>query len=467
MMPTNDKFMEQQNELDNELVNQEREIRKCNLVEKQLISERQLNELIIQTAPVIIMILNKQGCIEMVNPFMEELTGYTLSEIKGKEWFKTFLPIHAQNETRQLFFKAINNIQTRGNITPIVSKDGKEITISWHDNTIKDSKGHAAALLCIGHDVSALYPNKQEDENFLVRMGHEIRTPMNTIMGFSEILSEMITDPVQKDYLNTIKISVQSLLTVLDHTKKSTPLNMENLPIDPDSIIFQKNAKVLIVDDIATNRYLLSHHLKAFCFHVLQADDGNAAIEMSKKHKPDLIFMDYHMPVLNGHKAARIIKKDKELCKIPIIMITASVMQETLDQMEKEGFSYIKKPFHKNEITATLMQFIPYTKKLDNVDIVNNALNLPILLNPDIIEHIPKFKQIIENQFYPRWKKFCDKLFIEDIKQWAIDLNGQAAQFSCKPLQDYSNQLLEHIDSFDLVRLQNDLKLFLNLLNIT
>jgi PAS domain S-box-containing protein len=379
MKPTKAKLLEQK-ELDEELrlVNQyfQVENQQCKYLEKQLISDKQLHELIIQSAPVIIMILNKKGCIEMVNPYMEELSGYSLSEIKGNNWFKTFIPIHAQNETRQLFFKGINNIQTRGNVIPIVTKDGKELDISWYDNTIKNSEGYVTALLCIGHDVSNLYPNKQKDDNVLVKMGHEIRTPMNAIIGFSEILSEMITDPVQKDYLNTIKTSVQSLLTVLGHTKKSTQLSQKNDQIDFDNIIFQENAKILVVDDIATNRYVLSHYLKAFGFQILQAGDGNAAIDMAKAHKPDLIFMDYHMPLLNGYKAARIINNKKGLRQIPIVMITASVMQDTLVQIEKDGFSYIKKPFIKNEIIAKLMQFIPYTRKFDNeADIVNNIVN--------------------------------------------------------------------------------------------
>jgi len=441
--------------------------------QKQFQSERQLNELIIQTAPVIIVLLNNQGCIEMVNPYMEKITGYALSEIKNKDWFKTFLPENAQEKTRQLFFKAINNIHTRGNISPIVTKSGKEIAISWYDRILKDSDGTVTGLLCIGHDVSNMYIAKHESKKnrlskseFLAQMGHEIRTPMNAILGFSEILSDLITDPQQKKFLNAIRSSVQVLLNLFDNTESEKQTKLTEIkPMDLNSITFKEDTKILVVDDISSNRFVLSQYLRAFRFEILQAGNGNSAIEMAKLHQPDLIFMDYHMPELDGYEAARIIKKDPELCKIPIVIITASVFQETLDQIEKEGFSYIKKPFHKNLIVTELMHHIPYSIKSGIIKNSDNNLSL-ITLCPAIIDNTPAFKKILINVFYPKWMNYQQKLYIDDMKQWSIDLREQASHFSCKPIQEYSNRLLDHIDSFDIVMLQKDWNMFSKLFDI-
>jgi PAS domain S-box-containing protein len=437
-------------------------------LEKKILSQKQLNELIIHTAPVIIMILNKQGCIEMVNTHMEELTGYSLAEIKGKDWFKTFLPVNLQDEIRQFFFKAINNIHTRGNTNSIVTKSGKEIVVSWYDNTIRDSDGNVDGLLCIGQSVSNLNSINEGDaetkakSDFLRKMGHEIRTPMNAILGVSEILSETITDPLQKNYLTTIRSSVQSLLLLFDHTVKvdEDQYSKERDAIDPNHIEFKKNTRILVVDDISTNRYVLSHYLKRYGFQVLQAENGNTAIDISKAHHPDLIFMDYHMPVLDGYEAAKIIKNEDGLQNIPIVMITASVLQETLDQIEREGLSYIKKPFHKNMIIKELIKHIPYSIKKEQV--IHNEKNVKnsFKLNPDVIFNMPEFKKILESHFYHQWENIHEKLYIDDIKQWAIDLKEQALNFSCDPMYDYSKRVLEHIDSFDMVKLQNELKSF-------
>jgi len=455
-------------------LNQQSKIKDCERtqIEKQLLTEKRFRELLIQTAPIIIMVLNKQGCIELINPYMEELTGYTLSEVKGKDWFKTFLPVHVQDEIRQLFFKAINHIHSHGNINPIVTKGNKEIPISWYDNTIQDSDGNVTGLLCMGLDVSKRSPTTQDEKSldqlksdFLERMGHEIRTPMNAIFGFSEILSETICDPQQKEYLNTIKSSCEALLQLFAHSQKAKEpqFSAKKDTIDPKLITFKKNTKILVVDDISTNRYILTHFLKAFDFQILQAENGNVAIEMTKAHQPDLVFMDYHMPVLDGYKAAKIIKNIHELSRIPIVFVTASVTQDVLDKIESEGFSYIKKPFHLNKITTELMQHIPYSQKNNNqADHEKNAKTF-IDLNPELVHNIPELKQILRTQFYPKWETIKEKLYIDDIKQWTTELKEQSLHYSCKPLLDYSNRLLENIDSFDLVRLQNDLKLFSNL----
>jgi PAS domain S-box-containing protein len=462
---TEDSALQPYYQVDNDCINRQTPLR----------SETQLNEMIFQNAPIIIMILNKQGCIERFNPFMERLSGYRLSEVKGKDWFQTFLPLSLQENTREMFFKAINNIHTQGNINPIITKAGEELEISWYDNTIKDIEGNVTGLLCIGHDISNFYDAKKEAESirqirtdYLDTMGHEIRTPMNAILGFSEILSDMITDKKQKEYLNTIKTSVQTLLSVLDQPGKAdeTLRASEKNLIDPDHIVFQKNTTILVVDDVSSNRYVLSHYLKAFDFQILQADNGETAIMMAKEFQPDLIFMDYHMPVIDGYKAARMIYNENGLKKIPIVIVTASVTQKILDKMESEGFSYIKKPFHKNTIVAKLIQHIPYTVKDENRNDVVKPLesseesSFDIKQTLNILENFPDFKTILKTQFYPRWKIFHEKLYIDYIQQWALNLNEQAVFFSCKPLQDYSNRILENIDSFDLVSLQKDLKEF-------
>jgi len=447
----------------------------CMNNKKQLKSEQQLNEMILKNAPVIILILNKQGCIEMFNPFMENLSGYQLSEVKGKDWFRTFLPESIQEKMRGVFFKAINNIHTQGNINPIVTKAGKQLDIAWYDNTLRNSDGNITGLLCIGHDISNFYDakkaaesNRQMKSDYLDKMGHEIRTPMNAILGFSEILSELITDHKQKEYLNTIKLSVQALLSVLDHGDKTDVMQSDpkKNQIDLDNIVFKRDTTILVVDDISTNRYVLTHYLKALGFQILQANNGKTAIAKAKAHQPDLIFMDYYMPIIDGYKAAKIINNEKGLRKIPIVIVTASVSQEILDKLDREGFSYIKKPFHKNTITNKLMQLIPYTLKNENskntVNTLKNKGNTTFDIKRTLnkLESFPEFKKDLEINFYPKWKTFHEKLYMDRIKQWTLELNEKALFFSCEPLQDYSNRILEHIDSFDLVSLQNELKFF-------
>jgi len=120
----------------------------------ELRKEHELSTRILDTAQTIMLLLNRDGTIEYINQFMEVLSGYTLAEVKGKDWFDTFLPESDHSETRKIFSEAIEDIHTHGNINPIIAKDGHEILIEWFDKTHKNEKGEVTGLLSTGNDVT-------------------------------------------------------------------------------------------------------------------------------------------------------------------------------------------------------------------------------------------------------------------------------------------------------------------------
>lgn len=116
--------------------------------------ERDFAESLIETAQVIILVLDNEGRIVRFNPYMEEISGYRLEEVRGKDWISTFLPKRDQDLIRQLFLKAIRDIKTCGNVNPIVTKDGREREIEWYDKTLKDADGNTTGLISIGQDIT-------------------------------------------------------------------------------------------------------------------------------------------------------------------------------------------------------------------------------------------------------------------------------------------------------------------------
>lgn len=121
---------------------------------KELRSERDLAESLIETAQTIVLVLDTQGKIERFNQYMEDISGYKLEEVKGKDWFSLFIPERDRERTNQLFLRAIHDIQTRGNVSPILTKDGHEREIEWYDKTLKDGKGNVTGLLSSGQDIT-------------------------------------------------------------------------------------------------------------------------------------------------------------------------------------------------------------------------------------------------------------------------------------------------------------------------
>jgi len=130
------------------------DIEKRKEVEDTLREEKHFSDTLIDTAQAIVLVLDKEGKIVRFNSYMEEITGYKLEDVKGKSWFDTFLPERDREKIQEVFHKAINNIPTKGNINPIVTKDGQELEIEWYDKILKDENGKTIGLLDIGLDIS-------------------------------------------------------------------------------------------------------------------------------------------------------------------------------------------------------------------------------------------------------------------------------------------------------------------------
>jgi PAS domain S-box-containing protein len=122
--------------------------------EEALRRERDFAESLIETAQTIVLVLSPEGRIVRFNPFMEQLSGYRLGEVQGEDWFAIFLPKSEHSRMKKIFSEAMSGIQTRGNISPIIARDGQTRDISWSDKVLRDADGKRAGLLSIGHDIT-------------------------------------------------------------------------------------------------------------------------------------------------------------------------------------------------------------------------------------------------------------------------------------------------------------------------
>lgn len=132
-----------------------REVNTRKAIEAKLREERQFNVNLINTAQAMILVLDLDGRIVMINRYLEKLTGYTLDEIKGKNWIELMVPSSQQKQVHSVFAKAISaKGQTDGNVNLIVAKDGRELNTEWYDAPITDEAGKQTAALCIGLNIT-------------------------------------------------------------------------------------------------------------------------------------------------------------------------------------------------------------------------------------------------------------------------------------------------------------------------
>lgn len=121
--------------------------------------------------------------------------------------------------------------------------------------------------------------------------------------------------------------------------------------------------KILIVDDDAGIRMLLSKFLQKEGFEVLLGEDGLEGVELAKKHQPDLILLDVIMPRMDGLTAARLIKFYKPLSEVPIVFLTAKDADKEIElAQEVRAEVYITKPFDVRQVIQVVKDISQSTK---------------------------------------------------------------------------------------------------------
>ena len=103
---------------------------------------------------------------------------------------------------------------------------------------------------------------------------------------------------------------------------------------------------ILVVDDMQTDRELIGHVMARAGHRVAYAADGSDAITKAKELRPSLIFLDVVMPVQDGYKTCRLLKKDPETAGIPVVMVTSKDTDSDRFWSHKQGAAeHVAKPF--------------------------------------------------------------------------------------------------------------------------
>ena len=126
------------------------------LVEEDLRRERDRTKRYLDMTGVVILVLNRVGEIELINPAGFRLLGYREEELLGKSWFETCLPERYRSEVQAVFQKLKN-----GEIelpeyheNPVLTKSGEERIISWHNGVLTDEDGRFTGTISSGQDIT-------------------------------------------------------------------------------------------------------------------------------------------------------------------------------------------------------------------------------------------------------------------------------------------------------------------------
>ena len=215
-----------------------------------------------------------------------------------------------------------------------------------------------------------------DQSEFRRMLRHDLRTPLNAIKGYGEMLREDVADASAEAFAadldkllgeaTLLLDRIDGLVTysgadasAFDEVARSSTLiaapamMVESLlkavrpvPANEGELAAVRPSRILVVDDNASNRDLLSRRLQRHRHTILQAEDGATALALVEKEALDLILLDLMMPGINGYDVLKLLKRDPRFRDIPVIMISAlSELDSIVRCIEAGADDYLAKPF--------------------------------------------------------------------------------------------------------------------------
>ncbi len=154
------------------------------------------------------------------------------------------------------------------------------------------------------------------------------------------------------------------------------PEPSHKIQADTGSTNHEAAARILVVDDIADNRAVLSRRLQRRGFSVTEASNGHDALDLVARSSFDLMLLDIWMPDIDGLEVLRRIRKDKSLTALPIIMCTANNSStDVVDALEAGANDYVSKPVDFPVVLARVNAQVERKLASERLAEANRALN--------------------------------------------------------------------------------------------
>jgi two-component system, sensor histidine kinase and response regulator len=135
------------------------------------------------------------------------------------------------------------------------------------------------------------------------------------------------------------------------------------------------NKRILVVDDVEENTYIVSTILKSAGYTPIVANSGKQAIVLAEQQHPDLMLLDINMPEMNGYEVCQYFKEHESIAEIPVVFLTVHADAESITKAFDVGaVDYLTKPFKKAELLARVRVHIALRQALETLAHQNEKL---------------------------------------------------------------------------------------------
>ncbi|MDJ0662502.1 MAG: ATP-binding protein [Crocosphaera sp.] len=220
---------------------------------------------------------------------------------------------------------------------------------------------------------------------------------------------------------------------------------------------------ILVVDDTPSSADLIEQYFLNTHHQLIFGTDGLETIDKTFNYLPDLILLDLRMPNLDGEMTAKFLKKNPKTKHIPIIMITASLLQGEEEKLTKLCEGFLRKPVSRGELVSKLKEIFPESISTDfNQDVSSDMLEETIILKThkldnrdNLINLLQKLKEEKDN-----WQKLSQTMISHDLKKFAQQLSKLGQEYNYDLLKNYAHLLTRQLQELDLDNLSTTMNYF-------
>jgi CheY-like chemotaxis protein len=327
-------------------------------------------------------------------------------------------------------------------------------------NKIYTEKDHSKVDLIIAVEDSGIgIPTDQQTlifEAFQQQNGQSIRQYGGTGLGLA--ISKRLVEMMNGEITLKSRSGKGSRFEIALHEVQAVTLHaaIQDNTFDSNNITFEK-VRILVVDDIESNRDLIQEYLSEVNLQVIGAENGQEALLFAAEYHPALILMDLRMPEMNGYEAAKLLQDNPNTADIPIIALTASATLDEKSKTEAHGFDgFLAKPVKISELLNELSLYLKYT-----IVAPETADKVDISLNPEDIANLPALRNKLKQQVIPLWEKANLIIEMSIIIKLAEKMIELGKEYNIIAFIHYGEALLYSTQTFDIAYIQNALKEFI------
>ncbi len=313
-----------------------------------------------------------------------------------------------------------------------------------------DSPDHMNLMICVEDTGIGIPLDEQERifESFKQQSGQSNRKYEGTGLGLSisQRLVKMMDGTITLD--SCIDKGSTFMVELFDVPLAAVELKSSEAEDSlPENMHFEKG-RVLVVDDIESNRVLLEEILEGIGLEVISAENGQESLIIANEILPDLIIMDIKMPVMGGIEANEKLKANPRTRAVPVLALTASVMASEKDAILAQGFiGYLTKPVIRNSLLSELCKvFTPLPSERDASDPPRAGLQD----SQDEAPFTPELQSALTLEILPLVSRLQISLKMSDVKALNKTLAELSAQHPRQSLVSCSNSLNEAILNLDI-----------------